>query len=130
MKILYSDDIEFLRKGVCADLESHEGVTAIACNLELQETLRMVEQESPDVLLLDVLNETDINAGIRIAEALQKTEHRKNGKMKILLLTIFRGDDKAIIDALDKGLADGIVTKPTTTDGIIREVRRVVRGWD
>ncbi|MDZ7378201.1 MAG: response regulator, partial [candidate division KSB1 bacterium] len=85
-----------------------------------------VDAHLPDVLLLDVMSETNIHEGLAIAEQLRQHPRRREGRMKVLLLTIFRQDDEAIREALERGLADGIVTKPTTSERIVREISRVI----
>ncbi len=124
-KVLYAEDVEFLRQGICADLRE-AGFEVASCPLDRQEALRTVEAHSPDVLLLDVMSETNIHEGLAIAELLRQHPRRKDGRMKVLLLTIFRRDDEAIREALAQGLADGIVTKPTTSERIVREITRVI----
>lgn len=125
-KVLYAEDVEFLRQGICADLRE-AGFEVVSCLLERQEALRTVDAQQPDVLLLDVMSDTNIHEGLWIAEQLRHHPLRTQGRMKVLLLTIFRQDDEAIREALAQRLADGIVTKPTTNERIIREITRVMR---
>ncbi|MCR4440067.1 MAG: response regulator [bacterium] len=125
-KVLYAEDVEFLRQGICADLRE-AGFEVASCPLDRQEALRNVEAQQPDVLLLDVMSEMNIHEGLSIAAHLREHPLRKQGRMKVLLLTIFRQDDEAIRAALAQGLADGIVTKPTTSERIVREITRVMR---
>ena len=125
-KVLYAEDVEFLRQGICADLRA-AGFDVTSCLLDRQEALRTVDAQQPDVLLLDVMSETNIHEGLLIAEQLRQHPLRTQGRMKVLLLTIFRQDDEAIREALAQGLADGIVTKPTTSERIVREITRVTK---
>jgi len=52
---------------------------------------------------------------------------RKQGKLKVLLLTIFREDDEEIKLALENGLADDIVTKPATSEAIIKKIKNITQ---
>ena len=125
-KILYADDIEFLRNGITADLSREQGFKVTSCNLDKEETMRIIQKEAPDVLLLDVMNDTNIHEGLDIARKLIDEPARKQGKLKVLLLTIFREDDESIKMALDQGLADDIVTKPATSETIICKIKSVI----
>ena len=126
-KILYAEDVEFLRKGITADLVQEPDLEVTSCDLNFDETLRQVSAFNPDVLLLDVMSPTNIHEGIRIADSLSETSARKSGKLKILLLTIFRKDDDSIKQVLKNKHADGIVTKPTTSENIVHEIRRILK---
>ena len=125
-KILYADDIEFLRNGITADLSREQGFKVTSCNLDKEETMQIIQQEVPDVLLLDVMNDTNIHEGLDIARELKNEPTRKQGKLKVLLLTIFREDDESIKLALEEGLADDIVTKPATSEAIICKIKSVL----
>jgi len=125
-KILYAEDVEFLRNGITADLAQEPDFEVACCDLGFEATLQQVKKFNPDVLLLDVMSPTNIHEGIRIAQALANTSARKKRALKILLLTIFRDDDDSIKEALENEYADGIVTKPTTSENIIRMIRQVV----
>ncbi len=126
IKILYADDIEFLRNGITADLSREEDFEVTSCNLDIEETMRIYREKSPDVLLLDVMNDTNIHEGLDIARKLQNEPARTEGRLKVLLLTIFREDDESIKSALEAGLADDVVTKPATSDAIINKIKTVV----
>ena len=127
LKILYAEDVEFLRDGVTADLSQEPDFKVACCDLNYEETLKSVREQNPDVLLLDVMSSTNIHEGIRIAHALANTTARKSQTLKILLLTIFRKDDASIKETLENKYADDVVTKPTTSDNIIRMIRQVVK---
>lgn len=126
-KILYAEDVEFLRNGITADLSQEPDFEVESCDLNYEDTLQKVNKFSPDVLLLDVMSPTNIHEGIRIADALTETTARKAGALKILLLTIFREDDDSIKQALGNGYADGIVTKPTTSENIVHMIRQIMK---
>ena len=126
-KILYADDIEFLRNGITADLSQEKEFDVSSCNLDQEETLEILRRESPDVLLLDVMNDTNIHEGLDIARKLLNEPLRKQGKLKVLLLTIFREDDEEIKLALENGLADDIVTKPATSEAIINKIKSITQ---
>ena len=98
-----------------------------SCNLDQEETLEILRRESPDVLLLDVMNDTNIHEGLDIARKLLNEPLRKQGKLKVLLLTIFREDDEEIKLALESGLADDIVTKPATSEAIINKIKNITQ---
>ena len=124
-KVLYAEDVEFLRQGITADLSQEADFEVSSCDLKYEDTLQKVAAIKPDVLLLDVMSPTNIHEGIRIAEKLAETLERKTGKLKILLLTIFRKDDDSIKQALEDGYADDVVTKPTTSENIIYTIRKI-----
>ena len=125
-RILYAEDVDFLREGITADLELETDFDVKSCDLNYDETIRQVNLVKPDILLLDVMGPTNIHEGIKIASALPNSPFRKIGALKILLLTIFREDDDSIKQVLEDGTADGIVTKPTTSENIIRYIRRLL----
>lgn len=125
IKILYADDIEFLRNGITADLRRVKDFEVSSCTLDKEETLRIIRERSPDVLLLDVMNATNIHEGLDIARRLKDEPMRREGRLKVLLLTIFREDDDDIKSALDLSLADDIVTKPATSEAIISKIKSI-----
>ena len=126
-RILYAEDVEFLREGITADLAIEPEFVVSSCDLNLNETIRQVESFKPDVLLLDVMSSTNIHEGIRIANALAESTDRKTGALKILLLTIFRKDDDTIKKVLADGHADDIITKPTTSENIVKKIHKIMK---
>jgi len=124
-KILYAEDIDFLRNGISADLANEPDFSVMACDLAHEVTLSKLRKTNPDVLLLDVMSSTNIHEGLLIARTLQDEPIRQQGKLKVLLLTIFRQDDEAIKEALEQGLADDVVTKPATSETIINKIRTI-----
>jgi CheY-like chemotaxis protein len=126
-KILYAEDVEFLREGITADLALEPEFVVASCDLNFKETIQQVNTFKPDVLLLDVMSSTNIHEGIRIAKALAESTGRKTGALKILLLTIFRKDDDTIKKVLADGHADDIITKPTTSENIVKKIHKIMK---
>ncbi len=76
IKILIVEDEVIIAESLKLDLED-QGLNVVGCASSSKETFRLIEEEDPDLLLLDIyLN--DENDGIEIARKAQKLNSRIN----------------------------------------------------
>ena len=115
-RILIVDDDIGVIKAVRANLQARDCEVAAAMNGE--EALQMVEQEVPDLIILDIMMPG--MTGMEVC-----SEIRKWSQVPIIMLSARRDmDEKA--HCLDAG-ADDYITKPFGVNELIARVRAVLR---
>lgn len=119
MKILVVDDDKIVASSLKMILESSRKIQVLALGSSGEEAVRLYEQYSPDVLLMDIRMEgmTGLEAGERIL--------KRSPDAKILYLTTF-ADDEYIVRALKIG-AKGYILKQDF-QGISAALETVVNG--
>lgn len=119
MKILVVDDDKIVASSLKMILESSGKIQVLALGSSGEEAVRLYEQYSPDVLLMDIRMEgmTGLEAGERIL--------KRSPDAKILYLTTF-ADDEYIVRALKIG-AKGYILKQDF-QGISAALETVVNG--
>jgi DNA-binding NarL/FixJ family response regulator len=115
-----TDDHPVVRAGIRKLLEQAADITVVGEASDGVQTLRMVEELAPDVLLLDM--EMPRMTGVQVAQHLQAS----GSPVRVLALSTY-DDEQYIFGLLESGAA-GYLTKEEAPETIIEAVRGVVRG--
>jgi two-component system alkaline phosphatase synthesis response regulator PhoP len=118
-KILVVDDEEDILELLKYNL-SREGYR-VSCTTSGEKTLSLVERETPDLILLDLM--LPGMDGLEVARRLKDKSHAKN--VPIVMLTA-KGEEADIVTGLELG-ADDYVTKPFSPRILLARVRAVLR---
>jgi DNA-binding NarL/FixJ family response regulator len=120
IRIVLADDQTLVRRGFRSILEGYEDLTVCGEASTGREALRVVAEEQPDVVLMDVrMPEMDgIDATREIVAG--------HPEARVLILTTFDVDDY-VVDALRVG-ASGYLLKDVEPDQLVRAVREVAEG--
>jgi DNA-binding NarL/FixJ family response regulator len=120
IRVALADDHRVLRTSLALFLGEQEDMVIVGEADDGEQTLKMVRQERPDVLLLD-LNMPG-TSGLDILPQIRSTWP----DLRVLVLT-GRDEDSYIVRALRAG-AHGYVLKTTAEDELVRAVRDVAEG--
>ena len=119
-KIVLADDHQVVRLGLRTLLESAPGFQVVGEAGDGLEAIRLAEQLSPDVVILDLLMPR-LN-GIEAARQI----HARFPHMRIVILSMF--DSEAyVVEALSTG-ASAYVLKGSTTEELVAAVREALAG--
>ena len=120
VRILVADDHGVVRKGLRLILERHDGLEVIGEAADGREAVRLGEELSPDIVIMDVgmpqLNGIDATAQIL---------HR-NPRAGVIILSM-HSDEGYIVRALSAG-AKGYLLKDSAEEDLIQAVRIVAQG--
>ncbi|MCP3668213.1 MAG: response regulator [Gammaproteobacteria bacterium] len=119
MRILLIDDHALFRIGL-QELLERRGIDVIGALGDCREGIERVDNESPDVVLLD-MRMPDMN-GIQVLQELR----RRKMEMPIAMLTTSR-DEQDVINALQSG-AQGYLLKDMEPDDLITALQDIVKG--
>ena len=120
IKILLADDHQIVRFGLHALLESEPDFKVVGEARDGLEAVQLVEQCSPDVVILDLMMPR-LN-GIEAARQI----HAQFPNIRIVILSMF--DSEAyVVEALGGG-ADAYVLKQSTIEDLVTAVREVMTG--
>ena len=120
IKVLIVDDHAIVRKGIRAVLEAKGDIAVIGDACNGSEAVRLVQELSPDVVLMDLMMpQLD---GIRATRAIT-SEHPAT---RVLVLTSFAGDEQ-VFPAIKAG-ALGYLLKDTGPEELVQAIRQVYRG--
>jgi DNA-binding NarL/FixJ family response regulator len=119
-RVILADDHPIMRASIRRLLERAGDIEVVGEASDGLETIHMVEELDPDVLLLDV--EMPGMKGFEVARRLQAA----GAAVRILALSAY--DDKQYILAMLASGATGYLTKEEAPQAIIRAVREVVEG--
>jgi DNA-binding NarL/FixJ family response regulator len=119
-RVVLADDHAVVRAGIRHLLRKAPDIAVVGEAINGDEALRMVEDLTPDVLLLDM--EMPTISGIEVAQRLQETQ----SPVRILVLSAY--EDSQYIQALLEGGASGYLTKDEVPEIIVEAVRGVSRG--
>jgi DNA-binding NarL/FixJ family response regulator len=119
-RVLLCDDQELVRTGFRLILDLEPDIEVVGEAADGKQCLRMVAQERPDVVLMDVrMPEMDgIEAARRLCDASSAT--------KVLMLTTFDLDEY-VYDAMRAG-ASGFLLKDVPREQLVNAVRVIARG--
>lgn len=120
IRIVLADDHKMFRKGLTSILSCFENMDVIAEAENGAEALRLVEQQRPDVLLLD-LNMPLLN-GFEVLEELKK----RSIQVKVIVISMHE-DDEHIIQALTAG-AHGYLCKNADPEEIENAINSISKG--
>ncbi|NPV68840.1 MAG: protein kinase [Anaerolineae bacterium] len=120
IRVIVADDHAILRTSIAFYLDDQPDLQVVAEAGTGQETLALVEQHAPDLLLLD-LNMPD-RSGLDILPEIR----RNHAQTRVLVLT-GRTEDAYIIRALQAG-AHGYLLKTSSQEELLDAVYKVARG--
>lgn len=120
IRVILADDHAVVRQGIRQFLEEADDITVIAEASDGAEAVRLVEQQRPEVAVLDIRmpEVTGVEATRRIKERFPD--------VKVLALTAY--DDDPYVFALLQAGADGYVLKTASGDELVQAVHTVYRG--
>lgn len=120
IRVILADDHVLVRQGIRQFLEEADDIAVVAEAGDGDEALRLVEQQRPDVAILDVQmpKMTGIEATRRIKEKFPHT--------RVLVLTAY--DEDPYVFALLQAGADGYILKSADADALLEAVRTIHRG--
>lgn len=118
IKVVICDDAKFLCEGFCEQFAECDDIEVIATANSAQECIDILENNTPDILLLDIRMETE-TAGIDVIPELKK----KFEDLKIIMLTSYN-DDSYIFAAFANG-ADDYCEKSLSFDEIVDTIKNV-----
>ena len=120
IRVLLADDHGLLRKGVRSVLAQDAGISVVAEANDGAEAVRLSEELSPDVVLIDIampgLNGLDAAAHIT----------KKSRRVGVIVLSMY-SDEEYLVRALTAG-ARGYLLKESAEPDLIRAVRAVAQG--
>jgi DNA-binding NarL/FixJ family response regulator len=120
IRIVVADDHPIFRDGLCKLLALEEDFEVVAQASDGRQVLDVLQQFSPDILLLDLKM-----PGLDGLATLQRLQAVKN-KTRVIVLTA--SDDKnEFVQAMKLGTS-GIVLKQTATELLIKSIRKVHAG--
>jgi DNA-binding NarL/FixJ family response regulator len=120
IRVLLADDHPVVRTGIRSLLQMANDITIVAEAKSGVDTLTLVEQLQPDVLLLDM--EMPGLSGVEVAKKLKLM----NSPVRVLALSAY--DDTQYVRNLLASGAAGYLTKEEAPEMIIDAVRGVARG--
>jgi two-component system, NarL family, response regulator NreC len=120
IKVLIADDHAVVRAGLRMLIRSEADMELVGEATGGYETIQLVEQCQPDVLLID-LSMPDLD-GI----AATRKVHARVPDMRILFLTIH--EDEALLRAALKAGASGYILKGAAETELVAAIRTVLRG--
>jgi len=120
IRVLVADDHEVVREGTLRMLEREIDIEIVGEAANGRETVRLVQELEPDVVVLDV-RMPDVNG-------IEATKQIKGDRPQVrVLIFTAHDDDRYVFPLLDAG-ADGYVLKTTGQRDLIKAIRDVYRG--
>jgi DNA-binding NarL/FixJ family response regulator len=120
IRIVIADDHSLVRQGVARYLDTCDGLTVVGEATTGTEIIRLVEEEKPDVALLDIrMPEMD---GLEAARVIQD----RAPDTGIVILTAY-DDRHFVVEAVRAG-ARGYVLKTRDADTLVQTIRLVASG--
>ena len=120
IRVLLVDDHPLVVQGIRGILETYDHISVVACAVDGTQALTLMEQHSPDVVLMD-LNMPGLN-GLAATEFMLE----KDPSAKILILSMH--DSPEYISTAMRHGARGYVLKDVPTDEIVAAVETVFDG--
>jgi two-component system response regulator DegU len=120
IRVVLAEDHPVVREGIRALLERAPDLVVVAEASDGQEALRLIDEMTPDVLLLDM--EMPGVTGVEVARRL----HANGSPVRILALSS-HNDDQYILGLLEAGAA-GYLLKEEAPEAIVAAVRGAAQG--
>ena len=120
IQVIVADDHDLVREGICKLLELSEEMSVIAEAADGLETVSLVREHFPDLVLLD-LNMPRMN-GI---EAIKKIKEI-SPEIKVIILTIH--EEEEYVYEVTRAGAEGYIQKDIKSDDLYRSIKRVLSG--
>lgn len=126
IRVLLVDDQELFREGVRVIVDAQEGMTVVGSAGDGLEAVRLVDQLSPDVVLMDI-RMPDMD-GVEATRQIFLPDRvaRRSSPVRVVVLTTFNLDDRAAT-AIRYG-ASGFLLKDTTPLQLRDAIRTVHAG--
>lgn len=120
IRIVLADDHRMVRDGLVSILKAQQGTTVVAQAADGAETLRMVEEHQPDMLIVDI--------GMPRLSGLEvvRRVHEKHPDIKILVLTMHE-EEEYVVHLVRAG-ADGYLLKDSAGEELLAAVRSIQAG--
>ena len=119
IKVIITDDSDFVRDGMRIILDVDEDFEVIGCARNGREAIEIAKESTPDILLMDIqMPEMD---GIEATKYIVE-----NNLGKVLILTTF-DDDELVQNALKNG-AKGYLIKNHTPEHLKQMIKSVYNG--
>jgi DNA-binding NarL/FixJ family response regulator len=126
IRVLLVDDQDLFREGVRVIIDAQEGMTVVGSGGDGHEAIRLVDDLSPDVVLMDIrMPELDGVEATRQIFAPARVARRER-PVRVVVLTTFNLDDRAAT-AIRHG-ASGFLLKDTTPAQLRDAIRTVHAG--
>lgn len=120
IKVVIIEDLRDIREGLAALLNGTEGYKCVGKFGSMEEALRNIQRDVPDVVLSDIgLPGMDGIEGVRLIK-------EKYPEMTILMLSVYNDNDR-IFDALCAG-AQGYLLKKTPPSRIVESLNEALGG--
>jgi DNA-binding NarL/FixJ family response regulator len=120
VRVVVADDHPVVRAGIRDMLEGADDITVVGEATNGAEALDLVQEEHPDVLLLDM--EMPELSGVEVARRLQAESH------PVRLLALSSYEEQEYVQGLLQNGASGYLTKEHAPELILEAVRAVARG--
>ena len=120
IRVMIADDHPIIREGLRKLITLEEDIDVVGDACDGREVLERLDELHPDVLLLDLRMPNLDGLG-----ALQTMQHT-NSKVKVIILTASE-DKNEFVQAMKLGCS-GIVLKQTSSDLIVKSIRKVYSG--
>ncbi|PQJ34851.1 hypothetical protein BSZ35_09770 [Salinibacter sp. 10B] len=120
VRVVIADDHPVVRAGIRDLLNGADDITVVGEATNGAEALDLVEDEHPDVLLLDM--EMPELTGVEVAQRLQAKSH------PVRLLALSSYEEQEYVQGLLQNGASGYLTKEHAPELILEAVRAVARG--
>ena len=118
--VLLADDHPIVRQGIRHLLEAESDVKVVAEATDGLETVRLVEQLRPNVLIVDLMM-----PGLNGLEVLRQIKKRSPATLSIVLS--MQSADAYVVEALKSG-ASGYILKDSGPSELVNAVRQVIQG--
>ncbi len=128
VKVLIVEDYKLTRVGLRCALNNYEGIDVINEAQSAEEALNMIEQEKPDVVIMDLglPNMNGLEATIKIMEKFNKKLSETNNDIKVIILTSHDREEE-IVASLGAG-ATGYCMKDIDPDTLADVIQQVNKG--
>ena len=120
MRIVLIDDHEVVRAGIKSLLDSQEDMEVVGEAGTMEEGVRRVGYDEPDIVVLDV--RLPDGSGVEACRDIRE----RFPDVKVLMLTSF-ADEEALMSAILAGAAGYVLKRVKGTD-LVRDIRRVGAG--
>lgn len=120
IKIMLVDDHEMVREGVKQLIEFDGDIQVIAQASNGEDCLKQLEQELPDIILLDV-NMAGMN-GIEVLKEIRKNRI----PVKVAMLTV-HNEIEYLVNLVDIGV-EGYILKDSSSAELVRAIKHIYQG--
>ena len=120
IKVCVVDDHAVVREGLKRIICESEGMTVVAEANDATEAIRVIQNEPPDVVLLDITLPN--KSGLDVLKQL----HSESPRLPVLVLSM-HSEEQYAVRVLRAGAA-GYLTKESAPARLVQAIRKVVRG--